>query len=52
MRSLTEELAAVFAEDSENDTFYGFSEGELSDKVTLSFLFWFYFVALQLQKQR
>ncbi|CAK6952664.1 cell division cycle-associated protein 7-like%2C partial [Scomber scombrus] len=32
MPSLTKELADVFAEDSENDrTFYGFSEGEISD---------------------
>lgn len=32
MHSRTKELADVFAEDSDNDkTFYGFSEGELSD---------------------
>lgn len=36
MHSLTKELAEVFAEDSENDTtFYGFSEGEMSDKVQI-----------------
>lgn len=38
MHSRTKELADVFAEDSDNDkTFYGFSEGELSDhdKVSL-----------------